>query len=74
MVDKMINLDRRWGPWSGRVWGLILNFITNGLAIYGAIGMIRDGSRVPIFIIGLILTIACIALLARPNTPNGGSG
>ena len=69
MVDKMINLDRRLGPWTGRVWGLILNFIGNGLAIYGAIGVIRDGSRTPILIIGLLLTVSCILLLARPCIP-----
>jgi len=69
MVDKMINIDRRLGPWTGRVWGLILNFIGNGLAIYGAIGIIRDGSRMPMLIIGLLLTVSCIFLLARPCNP-----
>jgi hypothetical protein len=69
MVDKMMNLDRRWGPCSGRVWGLILNFIGNGLAIYGSKGMIRDGSRIPILIIGLLVTLVCILLLARPYHP-----
>ena len=68
----MINIDRRWGPWSGRVWGLILNFIANGLAIYGAIGMIRDGSRILIFIMGLFVTLVCILTLARPNYPADG--
>lgn len=69
MVDNMINIDRRLGPWTGRVWGLILNFIGNGLAIYGAIGVIRDGSRMPMLILGLVLTIGCILLLARPCNP-----
>ena len=69
MVDKMIHIDRRWGPWSGRVWGLILNFVANGLAIYGAIGVIRDGSRILIFIVGLLITLACILALARPHHP-----
>ena len=69
MVDKMTNLDRRLGPWTGRVWGLILNFIGNGLAIYGAIGVVCDGSRMPMLILGLVLTIGCILMLARPCIP-----
>lgn len=69
MVDKMIDIDRRLGPWSGRVWGLILNFIGNALAIYGAIGVMRNGTRLPLLIIGVGLTVGCILLLARPSHP-----
>lgn len=67
MVDKMINLDRRLGPLPLRAWGLIVNFIGNALAIYGAIGIIRDGSRLPILIIGAGLTVFCLLLLAKPG-------
>ena len=69
MVDKMIDMDRRLGPWTLRVWGLICNFIGNGLAIYGAIGVIRDGSSPVLFIVGFGLTMGCILLLARPSRP-----
>lgn len=69
MVDKMIDIDRRLGPWSGRVWGLTLNFIGNALAIYGAIGVMRNGTRLPLLIIGVGLTVGCILLLARPSNP-----
>jgi hypothetical protein len=67
MVDKMKNLDRNLGPWSLRVWGLILNFFGNALAIFGLVGLIRDGSRLPIFLIGSFLTITCILVLAKPS-------
>ena len=67
MVDKMIDLDRRLGLWPLRVWGLILNFIGNALAIYGAIGFIRDGSRLPLLVIGGGITLVCLFLLAKPG-------
>lgn len=50
-----------------RVWGLILNFFGNALAIYGLAGLIRDGSRLPVFLIGAVMTFACILMLARPS-------
>ncbi len=67
MVDEMIKLDRRIGPWPLRVWGLVLNFFGNALAIYGAIGVIRAGSRWPLLVVGLVLTISCLLILAKPG-------
>jgi hypothetical protein len=67
MVDKMIDLDGRLGPLPVRVWGLILNFIGNALAVYGAIGLFQDGSRLPILIIGAGLTLICLLVLAKPS-------
>jgi hypothetical protein len=52
---------------SWRVWGLILNFIGNALAIYGLAGLIRDGSRLPVFVVGAAVTLACILILAKPS-------
>jgi hypothetical protein len=66
----MIDPDRRFGRWPLRVWGLMFNFFGNGLAIYGAVGLIRDGSRMPHFIIGAGLTIVCIFVLAKPSKPD----
>lgn len=63
----MIKLDRRIGPWPLRVWGLVLNFFGNALAIYGAIGVIREGSRWPLLVVGLVLTISCLLILAKPG-------
>lgn len=73
MVDKMINLERRFGFWSLRVWGLILNFIGNALGIYGALGVLSDGSRLPLLLIGIGITIICILVLAVPSTRNPGT-
>jgi hypothetical protein len=50
-----------------RVWGLILNFIGNALAIYGLAGLVRDGSRLPLFLAGVVVTIVCILGLAIPT-------
>ena len=63
----MINLDRRIGPWPLRVWGLVLNFVGNAVAIYGAIGFIRDRSRLPLLIFGVVITLTCILVLAKPS-------
>jgi hypothetical protein len=63
----MIDLDGRLGPLSVRAWGLILNFIGNALAVFGAIGFIQDGSRLPILIIGAGMTIVCLLVLAKPS-------
>jgi hypothetical protein len=52
---------------SWRIWGLIVNFVGNALAIYGLAGLIRDGSRILIFGIGIFITVACIFLLAKPS-------
>ena len=63
----MINLDKKLGPWPLRVWGLVLNFIGNAVAIYGALGFIRDGSRLSMLIIGVVITLTCILVLAKPS-------
>jgi hypothetical protein len=67
MVDEMIDLDRRYGPWSGRVWGLIVNLAANALALYGLVGYLRDGTRVGHLVVGLIVTAICVAWLAKPS-------
>lgn len=63
----MINLDKKIGPWPLRVWGLVLNFFGNAVAIYGALGFIRDGSRLPLLIFGIVITLTCILVLAKPS-------
>jgi hypothetical protein len=67
MVDPMIVLDRRYGIWSGRVWGLIVNLSSNALALYGLAGFLRDGSNLVPLVLGVILTMACILVLAIPS-------
>lgn len=62
----MIKLEKKIGPWPLRVWGLVVNFVGNAAAIYGAIGFIRDGSRLLLLILGLAITLTCILVLAKP--------
>jgi hypothetical protein len=64
---RQMKLDKKIGPWSIRVWGLVLNFFGNAVAIYGAIGFIHDGSRLPLLILGAVITLTCILVLARPS-------
>ena len=52
---------------SWRVWGLIVNFAGNALAIYGLAGLIKDGSRLPAFLFGAGVTLVCILMLAKPS-------
>lgn len=63
----MIDLAKQVGPWSLRVWGLTLNFIGNAVALYGVAGVLRDGSRWPLLVIGLIVTLGCLLILAVPT-------
>jgi hypothetical protein len=65
-VVGVIDLERRLGPWSLRVWGLIANLLANATALYGAAGMLRDGSGTAIFITGLTATVVCLLVLATP--------
>lgn len=67
----MIDLDRRIGPATGRVWGLIINFFANALAVYGAIGVMRDGSRRPLLVTGILVTAVCLILLIEPAREPG---
>ena len=62
----MIDLDRRYGIWSGRVWGLIVNLVANTLALYGLVGFLRDGTHLVHRIVGVLVTVACILILATP--------
>jgi len=62
----MIDLDRRYGIWSGRVWGLIVNLVANTLALYGLVGFLRDGTHLAHLIVGALVTVACILILAMP--------
>jgi hypothetical protein len=67
MVDSMMDLDRRFGPLPGRVWGLVLNLIGNLIAMYGLALYLRDGSGLLWLGFGVAVTISCILLLARPQ-------
>jgi hypothetical protein len=67
MVDSMIDIDRRYGPFSGRVWGLIANLAANALALYGLVGFLRDGTHLVFLTVGIVCTLACVLVLAQPS-------
>jgi hypothetical protein len=70
----MINLEKKLGPWSLRVWGLILNLAANTLALYGAAGVVRNGSRLPLLILGCGFTLVCVLVLAVPSRSEENPG
>jgi hypothetical protein len=63
----MMDLDRKYGIWSGRVWGLIVNLVANALALYGLVGFLRDGTHLLPLIVGALVTTVCVLLLAQPS-------
>ncbi len=63
----IVDIDRRFGPFSGRVWGLIANLVSNALALYGMVGFLRDGTHVVHLTLGIVATAACVLLLAQPS-------
>ena len=62
-----MDLDRRCGPFPGRVWGLILNLAANTVALYGLVGYLRDGTHLVLMVTGWVVTVGCVLVLARPN-------
>lgn len=62
-----MNLERRVGPASLRLWGLVANFFANALLLYGAVGYVSDGSRVVELALGAVATLTLIILLSAPS-------
>ena len=60
-------LARRFGPFSGRVWGLVLNLAANAVTLWGVSSLIRAGSGWGWIVVGGAGTAICVALLARPD-------
>ena len=63
----MIDLDRRYGIWPLRVWGLIVNLMANALALYGLVGFVRDGTHLVPLVLGVVVTLVCVLVLATPS-------
>ena len=59
-------LERRIGPWSGRVWGLIVNLAANALALWGIASVMRTGRGWVWILLGGAATVLCVAVLALP--------
>jgi len=68
MVGTVIDLEQRYGPVTGRVWGLVVNFCSNALALYGAVRFVSDGTHLSLLVLGGVATLGCVLLLARPST------
>jgi hypothetical protein len=50
-----------------RVYGLVLNFLANGVLLYGAATYLDDGSNLYLLLGGALTTAGCILWLARPT-------
>ncbi len=61
----MLDMDRMFGPWRLRVWGLVLNLIGNAIALFGIVRVVRGGSPW-LLAVGAGITIVCVAALALP--------
>lgn len=62
----MIDLERKYGPMRLRAWGLIVNFVANLSALYG-LSLVLGGRGGWFWLItGIIGTVLCLAILARP--------
>ncbi len=60
-------LESRLGPFSGRVWGLIVNLLANALALYGAARWLSGDGGAVLFVAGVLVTIGCIGVLSQPD-------
>jgi len=55
------------GPMRLRAWGLIINFLFNGIALYGLSRLLSDQGGTPILVFGAVGTLVCISVLAIPD-------
>ena len=69
-VDRL--LHRRFGPFTGRVWGLVVNLVANAVALWGVSSLMRTGSGWTWVVVGGAGTAVCVALLARPDLAPSG--
>lgn len=61
------NIDRKIGPLRLRAWLLVVNFVFNGLGLYGLSRVMVTGSGWPLLVLGAAGTLICIALLSQPS-------
>ncbi|KPM32054.1 Hypothetical protein I595_1703 [Croceitalea dokdonensis DOKDO 023] len=62
-----MDLDKKYGLATLRVWGLILNFMMNFLTLFGAANYLRGDTDATVMIVGIIGTIICITVLSKPQ-------
>ena len=63
------DIDRKLGPMRIRAWMLVVNFVFNGIALYGLSRVFVTGAGWPVLIVGLVGTCAAIAVLTTPAKP-----
>ncbi|MHB1329367.1 MAG: hypothetical protein ACYC2K_14310 [Gemmatimonadales bacterium] len=63
-------LDRPLGPLRVRAWGLLLNFVMNGIGLTGLALWLGGRAGSLLMWVGLAGTIACILILAVPDRRN----
>ena len=61
------DIDRKIGPLRLRAWLLVVNFIFNGLGLYGLTRVMVTGAGWPLLLLGAAGTLFCIALLSQPS-------
>lgn len=60
-------LDKKYGPLTGRCWGLFANFFANAVAIHGALQyMLKGGSPAEMYA-GIAATLIICAVIAVPG-------
>lgn len=67
----MFWLDRTLGPLRIRAWGLLVNFLMNGVALVGLALWLGNQSGPLLMLLGFAGTIACILVLAMPDRGSG---
>lgn len=60
-------LDRKYGPLRGRAWGLIVNMVSNALALYGLARVLSEGEGYGVLLTGAVLTMVTILVVACPS-------
>lgn len=63
----MIDLDERFGFMRWRLLALAVNLLGNAIALYGAVRLFRDGTHASVLATGLLISLACLVLLSRPD-------
>lgn len=60
-------LNKKYGPFTGRCWGLFVLFFANIIAIHGAIGYVIKGKSPGEMALGIAVTVLVSMLVAVPN-------
>lgn len=59
-------LDKKYGPFTGRLWGLFLNFFANAIALRGAIKYMLHNESPVEMCFGIIITVVVCMIVAVP--------